>query len=197
MSEYVSITGELRAAMRQTVDGDTDGARLDCDAIAFEKLCGEIDAVHHNLERENESLKVELDRVLGERYEPPVAAHWDGDVLTLTIPRDPSRIHVQRSKEQPLKVYASGHELEVRVANLLALLRDEWDIDVEWDGLRRFWYVGLTPKGERRRDEREAENAKLREFSELTWRLLTINEPRWIWAREQERARELGVEVDA
>ena len=43
---------------------------------------------------------------LGAAYEPPVAAHWDGDVLTLTIPRDPSYIRVQRSTEQPCKVYA-------------------------------------------------------------------------------------------
>lgn len=43
---------------------------------------------------------------LGPAYEPPVAAHWDGDTLTLTIPRDPSCIRVQRSAEQPCKVYA-------------------------------------------------------------------------------------------
>ena len=39
---------------------------------------------------------------------------------------------------------------------LIDLLRDEWDIDVMWDGLRRFWYVGLTDEGVRKRDEREA-----------------------------------------
>lgn len=39
---------------------------------------------------------------------------------------------------------------------LIDLLRDEWDIDVMWDGLRRFWYVGLTEEGVRKRDEREA-----------------------------------------
>ena len=43
---------------------------------------------------------------LGHAYEPPLAAHWDGDTLTLTIPRDPSCIRVQRSAEQPCKVYA-------------------------------------------------------------------------------------------
>lgn len=39
---------------------------------------------------------------------------------------------------------------------LIDLLRDEWGIDVSWDGLRRFWYVGLNEKGMRMRDEREA-----------------------------------------
>ncbi len=39
---------------------------------------------------------------------------------------------------------------------LIDLLRDEWDIDVMWDGLRRFWYVGLTDEGVRKRDEQEA-----------------------------------------
>lgn len=39
---------------------------------------------------------------------------------------------------------------------LIDLLRDEWGIDVSWDGLRRFWYVGLNEKGMRMRDERDA-----------------------------------------
>lgn len=39
---------------------------------------------------------------------------------------------------------------------LIDLLRDEWDIEASWDGLRRFWYVGLTDEGVRKRDEREA-----------------------------------------
>lgn len=43
---------------------------------------------------------------LGPAYEPPMAMHWDGDTLTLTIPRDPSCIRVRRSAEQPYKVYA-------------------------------------------------------------------------------------------
>ena len=39
---------------------------------------------------------------------------------------------------------------------LIDLLHDEWDIDVMWDWLRRFWCVGLTDEGVRKRDEREA-----------------------------------------
>lgn len=56
---------------------------------------------------------------------------------------------------------------------LIEALRRDWDIEASWDGLRRFWYVGLTDEGVRKRDEREAtlgrgelerENAKLREL---------------------------------
>lgn len=39
---------------------------------------------------------------------------------------------------------------------LIESLRRDWGIDASWDGLRRFWYVGLTDEGVRKRDEREA-----------------------------------------
>lgn len=39
---------------------------------------------------------------------------------------------------------------------LIEALRRDWDIEASWDGLRRFWYVGLTDEGARKRDEREA-----------------------------------------
>lgn len=39
---------------------------------------------------------------------------------------------------------------------LIESLRRDWGIDVSWDGLRRFWYVGLNEKGMRMRDERDA-----------------------------------------
>lgn len=48
---------------------------------------------------------------------------------------------------------------------LIDILRDEWDIEVMWDGLRRFWYVGLTEEGVRKRDE----NEKLRELVRTMW----------------------------
>lgn len=44
-------------------------------------------------------------------YEPPVAAHWDGDVLVLTTTRDPSSIHVQQGDGQQRKVYTGEPEL--------------------------------------------------------------------------------------
>ena len=61
-----------------------------------------LNAWHAELER----ILQAIEATLGHACEPPVAAHWDGDELTLTIPRDPSCIRVQRSAEQPCKVYA-------------------------------------------------------------------------------------------
>lgn len=60
------ITGELRRAMRIGYAVE-DGEQVD--AIrhgAFMDLCAAIDSIHANLERENDRLKCELDRVLGE-----------------------------------------------------------------------------------------------------------------------------------
>lgn len=42
---------------------------------------------------------------------------------------------------------------------LVEVLRRDWDIECSWDGLRRFWYVGLTDEGMCKRDEREAARA--------------------------------------
>lgn len=39
---------------------------------------------------------------------------------------------------------------------LIEALRRDWGIEASWDGLRRFWYVGLTDEGVRKRDERDA-----------------------------------------
>lgn len=76
------ITGELRGAMRQWGWVESDGSitfatsptppSIDADkALAirgsdFDRYCDAIDSIHAQLERENESLKAELDRVLGE-----------------------------------------------------------------------------------------------------------------------------------
>lgn len=107
-----------------------------------------------------------VEATLGRAYEPPVAAaRWDGDVLILTIPRDPSSIHVQRSESRPRKVYAEETKViaatlerayEPPYGELIEALRRDWDIEASWDGLRRFWYIGLTEEGMRKRDEREA-----------------------------------------
>ena len=103
---------------------------------------------------------------------------------------------------------------------LIEALRRDWDIEASWDGLRRFWYVGLTDEGVRKRDEREAtlgrglndylagyqsarselreENAKLREL--MLDMLGYYAMPNTIdYKREAallERAHELGVEVN-
>lgn len=47
---------------------------------------------------------------------------------------------------------------------LIRILDHDWNIEASWDGLRKFWYVGLTEKGVAERDERDAENAKLRKL---------------------------------
>ena len=45
---------------------------------------------------------------------------------------------------------------EPRYRELIRVLRDDWDIDASWDGLRGFWDIGLTDEGVRKRDERDA-----------------------------------------
>ena len=71
-------------------------------------------------ERENKNLTADavfltpeqaIAATLSSTYEPPLACHWDGDVLVLAVPRDPSSIHVQRAKGQPRKVYSGESEL--------------------------------------------------------------------------------------
>lgn len=95
MSEYTPITGKLRDAMCQWGWVERDGSimfttspipsSIDAEqslAISgsdFDRLCDEIDAIHAQLERENESLKVELDRVLGEQEEH---THARGESIT-------------------------------------------------------------------------------------------------------------------
>jgi hypothetical protein len=57
-------------------------------------------------------------------------------------------------------------KLRGQMKQLVTLLRVDWDIDASWDGLRRFWYIGLTNDGCLMRDracKAEAENTKLRE----------------------------------
>jgi hypothetical protein len=48
----------------------------------FDALCDAIDAVHANLERENESLRRELDRVLGEEHDFAPESHY------MMLPKD-------------------------------------------------------------------------------------------------------------
>ena len=74
------ITGELRRKMDTLGWYDEDGnivyttsdnpvSEMECLVInskTFGELCDAIDSIHANLERENDRLKCELDRVLGE-----------------------------------------------------------------------------------------------------------------------------------
>ena len=79
------ITDELRRKMDTLGWYDEDGnivyttgdipvSEIACFVInskTFGELCDAIDAIHANLERENESLRRELDRVLGESDDVP------------------------------------------------------------------------------------------------------------------------------
>lgn len=57
-----------------------------------------LNAWHAELERILQAVEATLGR--GD-------VEWDGDVLVLTLPRDPSSIHVRRADGEPRKVYPS------------------------------------------------------------------------------------------
>lgn len=89
---------------------------------------------------------------------------------------------------------------------LIEALRRDWDIEASWDGLRRFWYVGLTDEGVRKRDERYKEcmalvheaNERIDELRELVRDLYGLAWPECPGAAEAylPRIQSLGVEVD-
>ncbi len=65
---------------------------------------------------------------------------------------------------------AANAKLREQMERLVTLLRNDCDIDASWDGLRKFWSIGLTEDGCLMRDracKAEAENAKLRELLEV------------------------------
>lgn len=104
----------------------------------------------------------------------------------------------------------------VRYVDLARILDREWNINVDWDGVRRIWYVGLTELGVRLRDEREAvrmaqtetinelvdKNEKLREMAAQA--LQIIKHVNVVMAIDYARysalmsmARKLGIEVES
>ena len=65
------------------------------------------------------------------------------------------------------RLQTENAKLREQMDRLVTLLRVDCDIDASWDGLRRFWSIGLTEDGCLMRDracKAEAENAKLREL---------------------------------
>lgn len=119
---------------------------------------------------------------------------------------------------------AENAKLREQMERLVTLLRVDCDIDASWDGLRRFWSIGLTESGCLMRDracKAEAENEKLRELAERAWKIaericqafdgpcrddgVTIHRPCPLGERDEECVygllqrdlRELGIEVDA
>ena len=94
---------------------------------------------------------------------------------------------------------AENAKLREQMERLVTLLRVDCDIDASWDGLRRFWNIGLTEDGCLMRDracKAEAENAKLRELVDELYPLADYGA---MDASELDRAhdlmRELGLEV--
>lgn len=74
------------------------------------------------------------------------------------------------SKEGECKrLEAENTKLREQMERLVTLLRADCDIEASWDGLRKFWSIGLTEDGCLMRDracKAEAESAKLRELVE-------------------------------
>ena len=109
---------------------------------------------------------------------------------------------------------AENAKLREQMERLVTLLRNDCDIEASWDGLRRFWSIGLTEDGCLMRDracKAEAENArlraardmwaendaKLRELVRDMYEMAYPEYPSAFAAAFADRMRELGVEVDA
>ena len=89
-------------------------------------------------------------------------------------------------------------KLREQMERLVTLLRVDCDIDASWDGLRRFWSIGLTEDGCLMRDracKAEAENAKLRELVRDMWEYIYIGTTQ-DGQSLHDRTRKLGIEVD-
>lgn len=69
--------------------------------------------------------------------------------------------------EQAIKAWNTRAETVPPIDDLIDALRDGWNIEASWDGLRKFWYVGLTEEGVRERDERDRAERDLRD--EVNW----------------------------
>jgi predicted RNase H-like nuclease (RuvC/YqgF family) len=63
---------------------------------------------------------------------------------------------LERMRDQLMAEVHGLRSERARYEELAHILDREWNIEVEWDGLRKIWYVGLTELGVRLRDEREA-----------------------------------------
>jgi hypothetical protein len=121
MSEYTPITGELREYATVAWDPWPEARDRLC------QMCDAIDAIHAQLERENASLKAELDRVLGEQedrrgciyYDPE--RHYcschdiDTDAL-VELPKDADGVPIHVGD---VMVYADGNTCPLPVVALV------------------------------------------------------------------------------
>ena len=134
------------------------------------------------LERRIDELCAEVERLHADQ------AHWELG----NCPSCPNIADLQEALEQNAK-------LREQTERLVTLLRNDCDIEASWDGLRKFWYIGLTESGCLMRDracKAEAENAKLRELVDELYPLADYGA---MDASELDRAhdlmRELGVDA--
>lgn len=58
---------------------------------------------------------------------------------------------------------------ELDYGELLRCLENDWNIRASWDGLRRFWHIGLTEEGVRLRDEYDEAMRRIAALEELVW----------------------------
>ena len=124
-------------------------------------------------------------------------AQTDAQMAYIEAEREVDRLQTENAK------------LREQMERLVTLLRVDCDIDASWDGLRRFWSIGLTEDGCLMRDracKAEAENAKLRELVRIAGTYcvnglcgkddgcpLYLGKP---YCALPDRMRELGIEVD-
>lgn len=97
------------------------------------------------------------------------------DTVTITLANDnsiDSRDYVSKDLYESVSSAndhwrAENAKLREQMERLVTLLRSDCNIDASWDGLRRFWSIGLTEDGCLMRDracKAEAENSMLREL---------------------------------
>lgn len=141
-----------------------------------------------------------------------------GAVKAVTMPSNMGSIlreaadTIWQLRDDLQRAHRDNAKLREQMERLVTLLRVDCDIDASWDGLRRFWSIGLTEDGCLMRDracKAEAENAKLRElcaglltgyecgYGELckgcTWD--GIGDSKTFSCLPRVKARDLGVEV--
>ena|GEM_PF-3746552 len=86
--------------------------------------------------------------------------------LRMLVRRDIHDERIDYAAMKAAELQAENEKLREQTELLITLLRNDCDIEASWDGLRKFWSIGLTESGCLMRDracKAEAENAKLRE----------------------------------
>ena len=112
------------------------------------------------------------------------------------------------------RLRAENLQLRQRMDRLIRILNNDYDLSIQLDGLRKFWHVGLTDEGVRKRDERDAEvgllrdqNEKLRQLVRDMWRDGMCDCDELVAAQGEyhcaeceyhypDRMRELGIEIE-